>query len=83
MCRAMPGRVVKLEGRWAEVEFGDGQRRRANPDMFPDLQEGDWGLVYLGMVVEKITAQEAEEMERFFEEMDEALRRAADEHGEG
>ena len=61
MCISLPGRVVALDAGGATVEV-DGQRRRATTLLLPDLAVGDWVVVLMGTVVERLADDEAREV---------------------
>lgn len=67
MCLGIPGRVVKVEGDMAEVDFW-GVRRKASLLLVPEVREGDYVLVHVGFVITKLEQQEAQETLRLFEE---------------
>lgn len=67
MCLGIPGKVVKVEGDMAEVDFW-GVRRKASLLLMPEVKEGDYVLVHVGFVITKLEEQEAQETLRLFEE---------------
>lgn len=61
MCLAVPGEIVRAEGREALVDMG-GVRRRVRLDTLPDqVQVGDWVLVHTGFAIRKVPPAEARE----------------------
>lgn len=67
MCVALPGIVKKLDGNRAVVDF-NGNQIEARAGLI-DVTEGDRVLVHAGMILQKVSSSEAEEMERLFEEI--------------
>jgi hydrogenase assembly chaperone HypC/HupF len=64
MCIAFPGLVLAIDadGSSAVVET-EGRRRRASTFLVPDLAVGDWGTVAAGTVVDRLTPEEAAEVQ--------------------
>jgi len=67
MCLGIPGRVVeKLDGYGGQLVLVDvvGGQSRVNLGMLDednqDLQPGEWVLIHMGFVVERVTAEAAE-----------------------
>lgn len=60
MCLAVPARVVKIEGEWAEVDIG-GIRREASLVLVADrgIAVGDYVLVHTGYAITKVDEEEA------------------------
>lgn len=60
MCLAIPARVVKIEGEWAEVDIG-GIRREASLSLVMDrgIAIGDYVLVHTGYAITKVDEEEA------------------------
>jgi hydrogenase expression/formation protein HypC len=57
---AVPARVVKIEGEWAEVDIG-GIRREASLALVADrgISVGDYVLVHTGYAITKVDEEEA------------------------
>lgn len=70
MCVAMPGKVVELYGKDALVDFS-GNRVRAAAGLVP-LKVGDYVLVHAGCILQKLSADEAQDLMDLFEELEEA-----------
>lgn len=70
MCVAYPGKVIKVEGDYAQVDF-TGVQVRANISMVP-VQVGDYVLVHAGMAIQKVAADEGELWTDLFKEIAEA-----------
>jgi hydrogenase expression/formation protein HypC len=60
LCLAIPARVVKIEGEWAEVDIG-GIRREASLVLVADrgIAIGDYVLVHTGYAITKVDEEEA------------------------
>ena len=67
MCLSVPGDIVSIEGDLADVNFG-GITRRASLMLCPDVKVGDYVLVHVGFVIQKIDKEEALETLRLFKE---------------
>lgn len=58
MCLSVPGRVEKIEGLNAIVDFG-GSKRNVSTMLFPDIACGDYVLVHAGFIIQKLDPEEA------------------------
>jgi len=67
MCLAVPGKVVKVEGNQAEVDFG-GVLRKVNVSLV-ESAPGDWVVVHAGFAIEKMDEEEAQETLRLWSEL--------------
>ncbi len=67
MCVAMPGRVIKTEEKYAEIDF-DGNIIRARSGVV-DIKEGDHVLVHAGCIIQKLSEKDALEMKELAELM--------------
>lgn len=72
MCLAVPMEVKKLDGYKAVVETG-GVETEVDITLYPELVEGDSVLVHAGFVIEKLDPEEAELIEKTWEEYLESL----------
>ena len=71
MCVAMPGRVLSVKDGIARVDF-DGNIIEARADLV-SVKAGDRVLVHAGLVIQKLSATEAEEMEAIFADLKEIM----------
>ena len=79
MCVAMPGRVISIENQIARVDF-DGNIVDARADLV-QIAPGDRVLVHAGLIIQKLSVSEAEEMDAVFADLKEIMGdQAADEH---
>jgi hydrogenase expression/formation protein HypC len=62
MCISFPARVIAIEAGNAVVEI-DGHRRRASLILVPETAVGDWVVVGVGTVLERLDARSANEMQ--------------------
>ncbi len=61
MCLGIPGRVDRIDGVMATVEFG-GVGRQVSLELVPDeVAVGDYVLVHAGFALERIDEEEARE----------------------
>ena len=61
MCLGIPGRVDRIEGEMATVEFG-GAGRKVSLELVPgEVKVGDYVLVHAGFALERIDEHEARE----------------------
>lgn len=61
MCLATPVKVVKTDGRFAEIEE-NGHTHRVNVVLIPDLKVGDWIMAHGDLGVGKMTEEQAQEI---------------------
>ncbi len=58
MCLAFPGQVVSVSPAGATVRT-EGQLRNASTLLHPDIREGEWVLVAVGTIVQRLDDEEA------------------------
>ena len=68
MCLAIPMKIKKISGDFAEVESGQLQRS-VNIQMLKGIKAGDYVLVHAGFAIEKVDPQKAQETLRLFDEI--------------
>lgn len=61
MCLTLPARIIAVDQGEAVVEI-DGQRRRAKTRFVPDVTPGEHVLVGLGVVLARLSADEAKRL---------------------
>jgi hydrogenase expression/formation protein HypC len=61
MCLATPRRVLHVEGERAEVEW-DGEPLWVATGGFDNLAPGDYVLIHAGLIVDRISEEEAEQI---------------------
>jgi len=67
MCLAIPGKIVKIEGEMADVDFG-GVTRKANVSMV-DAEVGLWAVVHAGFAIQIMDEEDAQETIRLWNEV--------------
>jgi len=68
MCLAIPMKIKKLKGEFAEVESGR-LIRTINIQMLPHLKVGEYVLVHAGFAIQRIDPESAKETLRMVEEI--------------
>lgn len=68
MCVAVPGRVVQLGDGRAVVDVG-GAKREVSTVLLPDVKQGEYVLVSLGMAVERLTEEEARTLQDLWQDI--------------
>ena len=76
MCQAIPRRVLRLGDGRAEVDYDDEPTWVAVHGI-PDLAVGDYLVVYAGQALERLPTDEAEEMLRFYADLERMVAEAA------
>ncbi len=71
MCVAMPGRVLTVENGIARVDF-DGNLIEARADLV-QVAPGDRVLVHAGLIIQKLSSTEAEEMDAILADLKEMM----------
>jgi hydrogenase expression/formation protein HypC len=69
MCVATPGRVLEIDGTMAKVDIS-GNTIHVNISLV-DASVGDYVLTHAGMAIEKLEPENAEELIKLFEEIEE------------
>ncbi|MCD7722667.1 MAG: HypC/HybG/HupF family hydrogenase formation chaperone [Clostridiales bacterium] len=67
MCVAFPGKVIRVDGSVAEIDY-NGNTVKANCGIV-DVKEGDWALVHAGLVIQVLSAEEGGVMQQLFAEL--------------
>ncbi len=68
MCVALPGRVTKIDGSKATVDFS-GNTVEAEAGLV-NIKIGDRVLVHAGCIIQTMTDEEADEIEELFREIE-------------
>ena len=68
MCLSIPAKIVELEGNVATVDVM-GNRRAADVSLVEEPQLGDYVLLHAGFAIEKMSAEDAAESLRIWEEI--------------
>ncbi len=68
MCLAMPGKIEKIEGKKAKVDFR-GVKRTVDLSFLEDGKSGDWVLVHVGFAIQKIDKESAQETYRLLDHL--------------
>lgn len=63
MCLAIPGKIIKIEGITATIEYNKELQREANCSLIK-CSVGDYVIVQAGFVLEIVNEQRAKDMER-------------------
>jgi hydrogenase expression/formation protein HypC len=72
MCLAIPGKVVSIEGDYAQVDFG-GVTKRVGLGLLDSVTIDDYVIVHAGYAIEVLNKQDAEERLKLFEELAQGL----------
>lgn len=70
MCLSIPAKVISIEGELARVSVG-GTEYEASIQMLEDVNIGDYILLHTGFAIQKISAEDAAETLKLFEEFEE------------
>ncbi|MGI5964297.1 MAG: HypC/HybG/HupF family hydrogenase formation chaperone [Candidatus Methanomethylophilaceae archaeon] len=67
MCLAVPGKIVKIEGETADIDFG-GVIRQASVAMI-DAEVGQWAVIHAGYAIEVMDEDEARDTLKLWNEV--------------
>jgi hydrogenase expression/formation protein HypC len=67
MCLAVPGRILSIEGKDAQVDFG-GVTRVTNISMV-EASVGDYVIIHAGFAIQMVDEEEAKETIKLWEEL--------------
>ncbi|MEF3691438.1 MAG: HypC/HybG/HupF family hydrogenase formation chaperone [Candidatus Moraniibacteriota bacterium] len=62
MCLAFPGKIKKIKGQNAVVDF-DGIEKEINISLVSDVKKGDFVIVHAGFAIEKVSQENKDEMD--------------------
>ncbi|MDO8480628.1 MAG: HypC/HybG/HupF family hydrogenase formation chaperone [Nanoarchaeota archaeon] len=65
MCLLVPGKIVEIKGDLATVDYGVEQRKAKMLE--PHFKVGEYALVQGGMLIERVSAKEAEAALRLYQ----------------
>lgn len=68
MCLAIPGKITRIAGDLAEVDFGDGTRRQVNISLV-DAKVGQYVIVHAGFAIEILDEEVARETLKLWDEI--------------
>lgn len=68
MCLGIPGKIIKIKGKMAIVDFG-GVEKEAIIALLDDVKVGDYVIVHAGYAIEKLRPEEAEETLKLLREI--------------
>jgi hydrogenase assembly chaperone HypC/HupF len=58
MCTPIPAQVISLQANGVLID-SNGRQIAVSCSRLPDIQPGDWVLVYLGQIVSRVSSEEA------------------------
>jgi hydrogenase expression/formation protein HypC len=67
MCLAVPGKILSIEGKDADVDFG-GITRKVNVSLVK-ADVGEYVIIHAGFAIQVVDREEAEETIKIWEEM--------------
>ncbi|TRO61877.1 HypC/HybG/HupF family hydrogenase formation chaperone [[Eubacterium] cellulosolvens] len=68
MCLAIPGKIMKIDGDLAKVDFGDGTAREVNSSLV-DVKIGQYVIVHAGFAIEILDEKAAKETLKLWDEI--------------
>ena len=66
MCLAVPGRIIRIDGDTATVDYGE--QRREGKILEGGYAVGDYVIIQGGLIMMKVDKEEAEEALRLYQE---------------
>lgn len=76
MCQAIPRRVLQVEADRVQVDYDD-RPTWVHAALLPDLQVGEYVVVYAGQAFERMEQAEAEELLAFYASVEQMLEEAS------
>jgi len=76
MCLAVPGKIISIDGKMAQVDYG-GVSRETNVSMV-EVKVGDYVIIHAGFAIQTIDEDEAKETIKLWQEL---LAQQAEESG--
>ena len=67
MCLAIPGKIVKIDGETADIDFG-GVIRQASVALV-EAEVGEWAVIHAGFAIEIMDEEEANETLKLWNEV--------------
>jgi len=68
MCLAFPGKILKIKGQNATVDF-DGIEKEINISLVSDAKKGDFIIVHAGFAIEKVSEENKNEIDKILEKL--------------
>jgi hydrogenase assembly chaperone HypC/HupF len=69
MCTPIPAQVLSLETDGILV-FSDGRKIAMSCQTLPNIQPGDWVLIYLGQIVSRVSPEEAAALQELLQALE-------------
>jgi len=67
VCLAVPGKIIKIEDGFAEIDYG-GISKRVSLRLVENAKIGDYALVHAGFVIQILNLDVACELEKFIKD---------------
>jgi hydrogenase expression/formation protein HypC len=80
MCLAAPARVISIDDNIATVDYGGVETKARLDTLTEDVAPGDYLLIHTGFAIRRLSAEDAEETLRLFDELASSLHEAAPEN---
>ncbi|MBN1384904.1 MAG: HypC/HybG/HupF family hydrogenase formation chaperone [Elusimicrobia bacterium] len=68
MCLAIPGRIISIKAKIAEVDFG-GVKKLVGLDLLPNAKINDYIIVHAGFAIQILDEKDAQERIKLFEKI--------------
>jgi hydrogenase expression/formation protein HypC len=68
MCLAFPGKIKKITGQNAVVDF-DGIEKEINISLLSDAKKGDYIIVHAGFAIEKVSQENKKEIDELLKKL--------------
>ena len=68
MCLAAPARVLSIDGHVATVDYGGVETKARLDTLTEDVAPGDYLLIHTGFAIRRLSAEDAEETLKLFDE---------------
>ncbi|MEW6555948.1 MAG: HypC/HybG/HupF family hydrogenase formation chaperone [Elusimicrobiota bacterium] len=65
MCLAIPGKIISIEDKIADIDFG-GINKKVSIDLLPEAKAGDYVIVHAGFAIQVLDIKDARERIELF-----------------
>ena len=69
MCLAAPARIISIDGNIATVDYGGVETKARLDTLTEDAAPGDYLLIHTGFAIRRLSAEDAEETLKLFDEL--------------
>lgn len=68
MCLAMPGKIISIKDKIADIDF-NGIKKKVGMDLLPDAKVGNYVIVHAGFAIQILDLRDAKERLKIFKKI--------------